>query len=363
MCCMLPPRSCSRMPAHWPQQPAWCHRWEQGNFSATIGSAMFVLLRNGLTKYEMTGKFDWKQVAHIDLASEPSAEEEETEEYFSMDLYGDRLLVRSWGGRRNVVVLDQCLNEIVATSTGDAIKFPVPLGDRLLTSHDFVTLADHEELCWIDVPECRLVPTGVPFPNTMGDLVYVSHDEVAYFNQYDDTEDQRIDVHCLDRNLYQTSYFVPMLPDHEVLLVVVDGRLMVLTYNDDDDDDDDANEEDEEDDDDDDDDDDDCSDSFGTLDLLVLDCQHRTQVRLPFRPASVLPAAHEGRLFVPMMSDDHRAPQLAVYCFNRDAVLLWHACFPFPADFWLRSIQLLPDGRLALLMHGPPDGVSAYFLD
>eukprot|EP01116_Phalansterium_solitarium_P016103 TRINITY_DN365_c0_g1_i6.p4 TRINITY_DN365_c0_g1~~TRINITY_DN365_c0_g1_i6.p4 ORF type:complete len:141 (+),score=35.40 TRINITY_DN365_c0_g1_i6:130-552(+) len=61
------------------------------------------------------GNSDWKQVAHIDLAPEASAEEK----YESMKLFGDRLFVSSLSGRRNLVILDQWLNELGWTSACD----------------------------------------------------------------------------------------------------------------------------------------------------------------------------------------------------------------------------------------------------
>eukprot|EP01116_Phalansterium_solitarium_P013636 TRINITY_DN3103_c0_g1_i1.p1 TRINITY_DN3103_c0_g1~~TRINITY_DN3103_c0_g1_i1.p1 ORF type:complete len:174 (+),score=8.59 TRINITY_DN3103_c0_g1_i1:402-923(+) len=169
---MLPPRRCSQMPPHWPQQRA-CSEVIARSISVVIGRSLFVLVGNGVTKYEMTGNFDWVQVSRVDLVTEGSAEED----FELMKLHGERLFVASWRGRRTLVVLDQLLNELARTPWTNASESPLPLGERLLAAHSF-----HHgvRLFWLHAPDGHEVSTGVHLPDTfMRNLVYVSQDELA----------------------------------------------------------------------------------------------------------------------------------------------------------------------------------------
>eukprot|EP01116_Phalansterium_solitarium_P020672 TRINITY_DN615_c0_g3_i1.p1 TRINITY_DN615_c0_g3~~TRINITY_DN615_c0_g3_i1.p1 ORF type:complete len:411 (+),score=82.71 TRINITY_DN615_c0_g3_i1:1569-2801(+) len=334
MVCMLPPCRSSEVPPHWPPLSAWSDTKAYGFVSVAIGGVLFVLEGNGVTKYELTGSTDWKQVARIDLAAKASAQEE----YISMYHRGDKLFALSLNGRRNLVVLDQSLNELFWTSTGVAAQAPVPLGDRLLVSIDTDEDDDFVELFWLDAPDGRLVPTTVRLPDTMGNLVYVSPNELAYFDMWEanpyssDTVD-RFDVHFLDRELRDTAIqvCVPTTPAKSTELVAVDGRVLVLIRSL-------------------------RSQSVATLDLVSVHSQQRTHVDLPVVVSTwdCPPTAHEGRLFVPLTSNNPSA-QFVVYCFNRGGALLWHGCLPMTPHFWDFSILLIPDGRPVASMWELPD--------
>eukprot|EP01116_Phalansterium_solitarium_P018688 TRINITY_DN5044_c0_g3_i1.p1 TRINITY_DN5044_c0_g3~~TRINITY_DN5044_c0_g3_i1.p1 ORF type:complete len:259 (+),score=23.67 TRINITY_DN5044_c0_g3_i1:214-990(+) len=246
------------------------------------------------------------------------------EKYTWMNLCGDQLFIISHSGRRKLVVLDQWLNELAWTSHCST-DCKMSLGKRLLTR-----LFDDVdgELYWIDARD-RLVPTGVHVP--VNDLVCVSQDEVAYCYDHDRLVRAdgswlcRVDVCRLDRDLRETcaQVFLPSKPWRTKQLVALDGRLLMLAYG--------------------------TDESVGTLDLLVVGGQGRTHVDVAMHiyVSDTCPTTHQGRLFVPL---DAGLPQLAVYCFNRDAALLWHACFPltgFPRGCW---VLVLPDGRLVAAM-------------
>eukprot|EP01116_Phalansterium_solitarium_P019888 TRINITY_DN5715_c0_g1_i1.p2 TRINITY_DN5715_c0_g1~~TRINITY_DN5715_c0_g1_i1.p2 ORF type:complete len:188 (-),score=19.43 TRINITY_DN5715_c0_g1_i1:18-581(-) len=173
----------------------------------------------------------------------------------------------------------------------------------------------------------------------MSELVYVSRDELAYYHHVraspvSNEQFDQIVVHRLDRELRESSVAVcvPTAVVHSIELVVVDGCLLLLSRSV-------------------------SAASRGTLDVLVVDCLRRTRVdiHMSVQHARSSATAHEGRLFVHLMSEDSSSPLLSVYCFNRDAALLWHACFPLPPDFWLGRVMLVPDGRLTALIWQPED--------
>eukprot|EP01116_Phalansterium_solitarium_P000528 TRINITY_DN1033_c0_g1_i1.p1 TRINITY_DN1033_c0_g1~~TRINITY_DN1033_c0_g1_i1.p1 ORF type:complete len:258 (-),score=31.47 TRINITY_DN1033_c0_g1_i1:804-1577(-) len=250
-----------------------------------------------------------------------------------METYGDRLFLSSSSGRRNLVVFDQWLNELAWTSTRAICKRgPIPLGGRLLAR------LDGDDLFWIDTPDGRLVPTGVRIADRIPDLflVYVSQDELAYFKMFPDSlrsdaQTDRVEVRRLDRDLRETSvqFCVPPSAHHE--LVVLGGRMVMVFRR--------------------------SVASVGTIDLLVVDPLLRSHVDVPMpvqREALNL-TSHEGRLFVPLMSEDQ---QLVVYCFNRDAAQLWHACLPLTGNLRPSCIVLIPDGRPAALVWHAEDNVK-----
>eukprot|EP01116_Phalansterium_solitarium_P016099 TRINITY_DN365_c0_g1_i1.p2 TRINITY_DN365_c0_g1~~TRINITY_DN365_c0_g1_i1.p2 ORF type:complete len:216 (+),score=32.75 TRINITY_DN365_c0_g1_i1:811-1458(+) len=204
---------------------------------------------------------------------------------------------------------------------------------------------EEQVLFWHIAPDGHLQSPGVQMQDNASFLEYVSQGELAYFNDVEQFSfftvgpfSDRIDVRRLDRELRETSVQVCVPPTMSYrLLVGVDGCLMVLTI---------------------------C-DSARIIDLLAVDSQRRTHVDVPvsfFGRSMYRPTASEGRLFVPLLSNS-TSPQLLVYCFNRGAALLWHACFPLTRNFRFASICLIPDGRaVAALNLLPPDVNSQPFL-
>eukprot|EP01116_Phalansterium_solitarium_P020671 TRINITY_DN615_c0_g1_i1.p1 TRINITY_DN615_c0_g1~~TRINITY_DN615_c0_g1_i1.p1 ORF type:complete len:451 (+),score=52.18 TRINITY_DN615_c0_g1_i1:808-2160(+) len=368
MCIMLPPRQPSQMPSHWPfldfkdadktgemeakrsvfkkvfktvfgksgkkdkmdkvpTQDATQDAQIRYHSWAVIGTSAFMVDDCGsLGKYEMTGKSDWQCVA---------LKTSTRDKYEFVRACGNQLLV-GVSGRRRIVLFDQWLNELVSATSpnGDDIHV-VPLAGRLLTWLSDDDDDDGDELFWIDARIGR-VPTGVHLSADIRRLEYVSQDELAYFNVSGNADcvsrdEPLLDLRRLDRELRETSVQVHVSTRTDTRftsrLIAVDGCLLVLThftgiayY------------------------------SIGALELLSVDSQHRTHVdvctNVPFLRTE--PQVLEGRLFVPVLASSRT--QVILYCFNRAAHLLWHTCISVMPNVVLRSVRLLPDGRLAAVL-------------